>query len=99
MQKLDDLRRRPGGNEHAEQGVGLLAGKSRLGDGRHLRQRGGVLRAQDSEPAQGSFLDVRNGWREYDEGELSVAAEGRLDRRRRTIERHVHEVGPERQLE
>jgi hypothetical protein len=41
-----------------------------------------MLSAQDSESPQASFLDVRYRWREDDEGELSVAAEGRLDRRR-----------------
>jgi hypothetical protein len=52
-----------------------LARKSRLGDGRHIGQSGGPLSAQDGEPAQLAFLDVRHGRREHDEAERSVATE------------------------
>src|SRR5258707_2035143 len=78
VQQIDDLIRRSGRNQHAEQGVGLLAGKSRFRDRRYIGQRGGALSAQDSEPTQACFPDVRYGWREDDEGELRVATESRL---------------------
>ena len=97
VQQIDNLCGRARPCRRAYQGVGLLAGKTRLRDG--------ACRGAEQESAERSrrrgraalpCLDVRHGRREHDEAERSVATEYRLDHQC-SVERHVW-FGAERQL-
>ena len=91
---LDDLPWRAGRSHDAGERVALQPGHAGFGVGRHVGQRRRALGAEHREPAQLALPDIGHRRRQRRERDRRVAADGRIDRQRRAVERHGDEVEP-----
>src|SRR5262245_35549705 len=92
IEQRDDILWRTRRNEYAENRVGLLIRYASLRERWHVGQRGRALCRGHGKGAQGTLLDVRNGWRQHRERNRRMSGYGRLDCGCRAAEWHSHEI-------
>ena len=99
VQRLDDVLRRAGRRYEAVPGGRFEARKPRLVHGRNVRQDRGALERRHRERAELTVLEKAHHARGGGEHHLVVARHDVLERRRRALIGHMHDVDMRRGLE